>query len=251
MKYLAFSSLSLGLIFAQSVGIGTATPHIGTRLHVQGDGTQGVIFPQVALSAANVWAPVAGAPTDGMLVYNTATAGSGVNAVSPGYYYWQGGTTGRWQRFTGNGYAGMVQGVLANPGQNLFTYHPAMQYLNAYIDLPPGRWIVFSTQLLRTTDGSGVLPMNASIWVRTTFSESNTSPMPSSDIIGSQLISGILPPQSKFGLVTGQVLIHNSSGTTKRYYYWGSKDAHNTGDDLLGFATTTWQENQLFALPAE
>lgn len=230
------------------VGIGTVAPHAGAKLHVVGNGTEGVILPRVALTAANVWSPVAGSATDGMVVYNTATAGSGVNRVTPGYYYWQGG---RWRRFTENGYAGLVQGALATTPQEISTNAPQWQYLNAYIDLPPGRWMVFSTQLL-VLSGGGVLPQGQSIWVRTTFSESPTWNGMSPDIIGSPLISGVLPPSCMFGIATGQVLIHNQSATTKRYYYFGHKEPWGgaTGN-IRNVGTSLQGENQLFAVPAD
>ncbi|MCS7298291.1 MAG: hypothetical protein RMK19_07990 [Bacteroidia bacterium] len=234
------------------VGIGITNPHIGARLHVVGTGTQGVLLPSVSLNQANSWAPLNGPPTDGMIVYNIAISGVGSNRVTPGYYYWQ---DGRWRRFTENGYSGLILGTLHNAQQDINTNSPGWQYLNAYIDLPPGRWIVFSTQLLRLASGNA-LPSNQSIWVRTTFAESSTwngNPYPATaDIIGSPLISGVLPPQCIFNILTGQVLIHNQSGGTKRYYYFGHKEPYNGAPgDIRNVGTTLQGENQLFALPAE
>ncbi|MCS7189868.1 MAG: hypothetical protein NZ933_08780 [Bacteroidia bacterium] len=232
------------------VGIGTMTPHPGAKLHVLGNGTQGVILPTVALTAANSWSPVAGSATEGMLVYNTATAGSGVDLIRPGYYYWQGG---RWRRFAENGYAGLILGALHTNQQDITTNFPDWQYLNSYIDLPPGRWMVFSTQLLRL-DGQGIdtLPIRQSIWVRTSFSDNSTWAGTSPDIIGSPYISGILPSNCRFGIVTGQVLIHNQSGATKRYYYFGNKEPQGgTTRSIRNVATTLQAENQLFAVPAD
>lgn len=245
MRWLSLSIVAVGLLHGQNVGIGTATPHVGARLHVDGGGTRGMLLPQVALTSAAVWSPVAGTPADGMLVYNTATAGTGTNAVSPGYYYWR---AGRWRRLIENGYAGMVQGVLSsNCSQNLTIQEPNWQYLNSYIDLPPGRWIVFSTQIIH----AGSYLTNASIWIRTSFSDSDVTYSPSSDIVGSNLISGILPPNSLYSLAVGQIIINNTSGSTKRYYYWGHKQPYNTTLNLQSFSTTCWGENQLFAIPAE
>ncbi|MEN3040262.1 MAG: hypothetical protein ABDH66_01815 [Bacteroidia bacterium] len=230
------------------VGIGTTNPHPGTKLHTVGDGTQGVILPQVALTGANVWSPVAGSPTDGMLVYNTASAGTGQNTVSPGYYYWR---AGRWRRFSENGYAGAVIGVLYGSTQDITTNAPSWQYLNSYIDLPPGRWLVFSTQLLRLPSG-GQLPTGQAIWVRTTFSESSTWSGFSPDIVGAPLISGVLPSNTSYSLVTGQVFIHNQSGATKRYYYFGNKEPYGgTTENIRNVGTNLQGENQLFAIPAD
>jgi hypothetical protein len=51
---------------------------------------KGILLPRVALSAINNSSPITPAPTTSLLVYNTATAGSGINAVTPGFYYWSG-----------------------------------------------------------------------------------------------------------------------------------------------------------------
>lgn len=49
--------------------------------------TKGILIPQLSLSSTNVAAPVT-TPANSLLIYNTATAGAGITAVSPGYYYW-------------------------------------------------------------------------------------------------------------------------------------------------------------------
>lgn len=51
--------------------------------------TKGFLPPRVALTAVNVAAPVT-TPAIGLLVYNTATAGTSPNNVVPGNYYWNG-----------------------------------------------------------------------------------------------------------------------------------------------------------------
>jgi hypothetical protein len=237
-----------GITFVRStgnVGIGTTGPHSAAILQLQAT-DKGFLPTQVALTSATSWSPLVGTSVDGMLVYNTATSGTGQNAVSPGYYYWR---AGRWRRFSENAYAGVVRGVLASPGQNLtsdcFTY----QYLNSYIDLPPGKWIVYSVQLISPS----FISTTGSIWVRTTLSDNSTcSPPGSSDIIGSGLISGLLPHDAQYSLANGQVLINNTSGSVKRYYYCGCKQPYNGYNaNLLDFSTSGWGENQLYALPAE
>lgn len=74
------------------VGIGTTTPRGALEIN---SSTNGFIVPQVALTATNTSAPVvnpqtAGPPIAGTVIYNTATAGAGATAVTPGYYYWDG-----------------------------------------------------------------------------------------------------------------------------------------------------------------
>lgn len=78
------------LVNAQ-VGIGTITPHESSILDIRDpSGSKGLLIPQVALTATNVSAPVTPFPATSLLVYNTATSGSGATRVLPGYYYWNG-----------------------------------------------------------------------------------------------------------------------------------------------------------------
>ncbi len=69
-------------VFAQ-VGIGNTNPQ-GALDIISTD--NGLIIPRVALTATNVVVPVISA-TASELVYNTATAGAGATAVTPGFYY--------------------------------------------------------------------------------------------------------------------------------------------------------------------
>lgn len=72
-------------------GIGTATPNASAKLDVSSS-TLGFLPPRVALTANNVFAPIVGASSGaaGLLIYNTATAGTIPNNVVPGYYFWNG-----------------------------------------------------------------------------------------------------------------------------------------------------------------
>lgn len=72
-------------------GIGTSSPNVSARLEVAAT-DRGFLPPRVALTAANTFAPITGtaASAAGLLIYNTATAGTAPNNVVPGYYYWNG-----------------------------------------------------------------------------------------------------------------------------------------------------------------
>jgi hypothetical protein len=76
--------------FAQT-GIGTTTPNASAKLDVSAT-DRGFLPPRVALTAANAFTPITGTSSAaaGLLVYNTATAGTAPNNVIPGYYYWNG-----------------------------------------------------------------------------------------------------------------------------------------------------------------
>lgn len=89
MKKLLLMALAMTCLWTTThaqVGINTTTPN--ATLEVVGTDS-GILIPRVALTATNVAAPIT-TPTTSELIYNTASAGTGVNAVTPGYYYWNG-----------------------------------------------------------------------------------------------------------------------------------------------------------------
>lgn len=88
-KIVFFLLVSLGA-FAQT-GIGTTMPNASAKLDVNSS-TLGFLPPRVALTASNVFSPMAGTAANaaGLLVYNTNTAGAAPYNVVPGYYYWNG-----------------------------------------------------------------------------------------------------------------------------------------------------------------
>lgn len=102
-KQLGFStagSEKMRVMGTGQVGIGTTTPNAALDITST---TNGFLAPRIILSATNVSAPVVnpnggGAPLAGTIVYNTATAGTVPNNVTPGYYYWDGA---KWVRMAG------------------------------------------------------------------------------------------------------------------------------------------------------
>jgi hypothetical protein len=86
-RFIFFVILSFMLIpvFAQT-GIGTTTPHASAKLEVASS-TQGFLPPRIALTATNSASPIS-SPANGLMVFNTASAGASPFNVVPGYYYW-------------------------------------------------------------------------------------------------------------------------------------------------------------------
>ena len=90
-----------------NIGIGTGAPDASAQLELA-DTDRGILINRVALSATDDASPVT-SPTFGLMVFNTATAGTGANSVLPGFYYWDGaewialsGTNGRDWSLQGN-----------------------------------------------------------------------------------------------------------------------------------------------------
>jgi hypothetical protein len=97
-KLLLFSLFFTAYSSAQNVGINStgAAPVTSAALDVD-MANKGILIPRVALTTTTAFAPVTGAATTSLLVYNTATAGVAPNNVVPGYYYWD-NTLTRWIR---------------------------------------------------------------------------------------------------------------------------------------------------------
>jgi hypothetical protein len=77
---------------AGNVGIGSTTPRGALEIN---SSTHGLVTPQVALTSLTTSTPVVnpvgnGAPIPGTLIYNTASAGTPPNDVTPGFYSWTG-----------------------------------------------------------------------------------------------------------------------------------------------------------------
>ncbi len=86
--YLTLFGLFISISSFAQTGIGTTTPNASAKLDVSAT-DKGFLPPRVALTASNSASPI-NSPANGLLVYNTATAGTSPNNVSPGYYFWNG-----------------------------------------------------------------------------------------------------------------------------------------------------------------
>ena len=83
--------------FAQ-VGIGTTAPDDSSLLEIKAT-NKGLLLPRVALTGSTDTATIA-FPATSLLIYNTATTGTSLNSVTPGYYYYTGT---QWERLTNSG----------------------------------------------------------------------------------------------------------------------------------------------------
>ncbi|MBC5834549.1 hypothetical protein G6N05_08755 [Flavobacterium sp. F372] len=123
-KHALFIVFSICTLNAQ-VGIGTTTPEGALDLNPTIANNYGFVVPRIALTALNAQAPVVnpqtGAIPTGTVVYNTATANTGVaappNAIGPGLYFWNGT---RWVAFAGSP-GGLDWSLLGNGSTNIAT----------------------------------------------------------------------------------------------------------------------------------
>ncbi len=79
-----------GLALGQNVGINATgnVPDASAMLDIISTNS-GLLVPRIALTATNSAGPVT-SPATSLLIYNTATAGTAPNNVTPGFYYWNG-----------------------------------------------------------------------------------------------------------------------------------------------------------------
>jgi hypothetical protein len=85
-------SILIQIISAQ-VGIGTTSPAASAQLDVTSS-NKGLLPPRIALTSINDNSTIS-SPATGLIIYNTASAGTSPSNVTPGYYYFNGTN---WQR---------------------------------------------------------------------------------------------------------------------------------------------------------
>ncbi|MBB1283313.1 tail fiber domain-containing protein [Flavisolibacter sp. BT320] len=78
-----------------AIGIGTTNPNASAALDISSS-DKGLLIPRVAITSSNDVATIP-SPTASLVIYNTATAGTGNTAVTPGFYFWDGAS---WAKFT-------------------------------------------------------------------------------------------------------------------------------------------------------
>lgn len=118
------------------------------------------------------------------------------------------------------------------------------------ITLPPGRWVVNVTMLLSVyqTPATPPTPNDSSFWLRTCFADPTTlaTLTRTMDTVGSYYVSGNLPGTSMFSLMSGSIIINNSTGANRTYTYLaGEVLTYNTTISLRTF--TGWGEDSIVA----
>lgn len=271
-KLLLLALLFPTLFFAQ-VGIGTTTPDASAKLEVSAT-DKGFLQPRVALNSTNNAENTISNPATGLMVYNTATAGSGDTAVTPGVYY-NNGTA--WQRVANQQSTTattvtttIVEGNLGNyyqGGGNWFSPYTSSKAFGAFIILPPGKWEV----ILNITCSIGQVDSNWGIPTPTFFMTYWLQDNQNSDMLGYTLPTNptsittdmLFPGGAAFtrniSLDTnhnGSFYIKNTTSSDKTYYLFfheGSFDANTqTYDGYEPFYNSLggseWPGNRFYAV---
>lgn len=82
------------------VGVNTSSPDASAALDISSS-DKGFLMTKVALTGTDDVSTITPSPTTGLLVFNTATAGTPGNEVTAGFYYFDGTS---WKRFYTEGY---------------------------------------------------------------------------------------------------------------------------------------------------
>ena len=145
---------------------------------------------------------------------------------------------------TNSGATPAVMATLSNEHNNITSLTGA--YTGTTITLPPGKW---SVQISIIASEGGSSPLEC--WIRTGLSTS-TSTFVNADVVGPSLASGY-KASGAYAMIIGTIILNNTSGANKTYYYWASVPAFsgNQGDyyNLLDFGTSFWGENAIVAYP--
>lgn len=118
-KIVLIVSLTINFLSSAQVGIGTTSPHASAALEIETT-NKGFLAPRVALTSNSDVATIA-SPATGLMIYNTATAGTSPNTVVPGYYYYSGS---KWERLVVTSPDATVDFNTANPNTGSPTFTP-------------------------------------------------------------------------------------------------------------------------------
>lgn len=290
MKKIVFSFVLLMITLSSlgQVGVGIAIPNASAQLDITST-NKGLLTPRMTAAQRSAIASPAQAllvyQTDGsagFYFYNgttwalissgstdlstgvtgtlpVANGGTGT-AVSPAQYGIIYATTSSQYASTTAGTAGQVlvsNGTAAPSWQNSTAVkspvvaaltgtaktitNAAGDYTGSSITLPPGKWSVQVNMLL--PDHA------ASYWMRSYFCNTNSTNTVTSDAVGANMASGY-KAASAFGMLNGTIILNNTSGANKTYYYWtGAVILYSGTYSLVNFGTTIWSENQIIAYP--
>lgn len=278
MKKMRTKKLLLALVFPMisiaQIGIGTSNVDASAKLQI--DATdRGFLQPRVELTGTDDAATIA-TPATGLMVFNTATAGSGATAVTPGVYYHNGTA---WQRVANQAEVAaatastttFVNGNLGTPwvginGEYIYGSGLGAKNFGANITLPPGKWEVNLELTADIFDQAGVPP--ATLWMNY-WLDDNT---PSNTFYYPQIIPGntigtndalftggasfVRPVGAVASNHSGTFYINNASQADKTYtlYFFETAPFNNCGfDDCIVIVynkfggASGWPGNRFYA----
>jgi hypothetical protein len=251
-KFLLFAIFFIPSIIIAQIGIGTTNVDASAKLQIDSE-NKGFLQPRVTLTGTTDASTIA-SPATGLMVYNTATAGNGSTAVTPGIYYYTGTT---WQRVADQSSATtttFVNGNLGTPfigGSEWFAPGgSSSKTCGANITLPPGRWEVKLnlTCLMVQYDINWGMPVSLlmSYWLtdtETTGPLNYSYPTTPTNITSDVMFSGsglFTKPIAQMGATigaehNGSFYINNATSDTKTYYLFFHEGGLANTENYNGF----------------
>ena len=132
MKYLAHTILAVqfSCLATAQVGIGVSSSvEASAKLQVEAT-NKGFLPPRVALLATDNTSSPISSPVAGLLVYNTNTAGTSPNNVTPGFYYYDGS---KWQRVSNDQPVSTISFDKQTPTTSGVTFSPNTPSNSSYV----------------------------------------------------------------------------------------------------------------------
>jgi len=210
---------------------GTAIASVPVRMTISGAGNVGIGAPAPS-NLLHVNSATSGAVR---IVDGTQATGRVLTSNATG--------VGTWQPVAINNIIGDLSATGITINYNTAVYLQT----GSSITLPQGRFAV-NVNMLMARASLVISPNDSFFWVRSTFSQSPfANPTPSGHIVGSNLISGNHPGTSYYSMLTGTVIIDNPNPSTTYYYVAGNCVFANTTQNITGFGSTYWAENNIIA----
>ena len=147
-------------------GIGTPTPDASARLEVAAT-NKGFLPPRIALSATNDVSTIT-SPARGLIIFNTATAGTSPNNVIPGFYYYD---ASKWNQLVDQSSLNSFSGFNPNYAQS----NASVVTKSSTGDIIVSQSITTSgrpVQVIATGDAN---PANSGAWVQLQLFRDNTA----------------------------------------------------------------------------
>jgi hypothetical protein len=210
------------------------------------------------------------------MVYNTATAGSGDTAVTPGVYYNNGST---WQRVANQqsttattATTTIVEGNLGSQnyggGEAIAPYAGSSKNFGASITLPPGKWEVNLNLYFNIANnfGGGILVtgVETAYWLSDDMGGAPVTysyPVTPTDITPDVLFpgGGLFTQTAGIGGIgtvhKGSFFIHNTTADNKTYYLFFHEGADTDLENVNGsepmyrnLGGTSWKGNRFYAV---
>ncbi|MDR1764397.1 MAG: hypothetical protein LBR64_10700, partial [Dysgonamonadaceae bacterium] len=153
----------------------------------------------------------------GRFRYYGATAEPGANKVltsdASGYARWALSTIYQIAGTVGSAISITFPAVSSGSTSALNEAHPTT---NTRITLPPGKWQVGVELVLSL----GTSYLDRAYWMRLSLTDSSTGTTPTSDLVGANLISGGLTGPQRYTMISGHLIINNTSNANKTYYVY-------------------------------